>query len=37
MKNRDLDHTPVLIEEVLEILRPQDNKVYVDATFGAGG
>jgi 16S rRNA (cytosine1402-N4)-methyltransferase len=37
MKSRDIDHTPVLLEEALEILRPQDNKVYVDATFGAGG
>ncbi|AHX03635.1 16S rRNA (cytosine(1402)-N(4))-methyltransferase [Ehrlichia chaffeensis str. Heartland] len=30
-------HTPVLLNEMLDILNPQDGKVYVDATFGAGG
>lgn len=30
-------HKPVLLKEMLENLRPQDNEVYVDATFGAGG
>ena len=30
-------HFPVMLPEVLEAIKPQDNKVYVDATFGNGG
>ena len=30
-------HTPVLLKEMLTLLLPQDESVYVDATFGAGG
>lgn len=30
-------HVPVLLNEVLHHLQPQDGEVYVDATFGAGG
>lgn len=30
-------HIPVLIEPVMEALRPADNEVFVDCTFGAGG
>ncbi|MFC7379050.1 16S rRNA (cytosine(1402)-N(4))-methyltransferase RsmH [Brevundimonas sp. GCM10030266] len=30
-------HAPVLIDEVLEALKPQKGDVIIDATFGAGG
>ena len=30
-------HIPVMLNEVLENLKPADGKVYVDATFGNGG
>jgi len=30
-------HIPVLLDEVVAALKPQDGKVYVDGTFGAGG
>lgn len=30
-------HIPVMINEVLKYLAPQDGEVYVDATFGNGG
>lgn len=31
------DHYPVMLNEVLTHLSPQDGEVYVDGTFGAGG
>lgn len=30
-------HIPVMLQEVLEALNPQDDKIYVDGTFGVGG
>ncbi len=30
-------HIPVMLSEVLSYLKPQDGRVYVDATFGNGG
>ena len=30
-------HTPVLLEEVISLLDPQQDHWYIDATFGAGG
>ncbi len=30
-------HIPVLLNEVVEVINPQDGKIYVDGTFGAGG
>jgi 16S rRNA (cytosine1402-N4)-methyltransferase len=32
-----IDHIPVLLDEVIDMLSPQKNKTYIDATFGAGG
>lgn len=37
MKNDSTYHKSVLVNEVLEYLNPEPNKVYVDATFGGGG
>lgn len=34
---RLLSHVPVMAEEIVEILKPEDGKVYIDMTFGAGG
>lgn len=33
----DAPHIPVMLNEVLETLAPQEGEIYVDATFGAGG
>lgn len=30
-------HIPVLLEEVMAVLRPRDDAIYVDGTFGGGG
>lgn len=30
-------HIPVLLEEVIALLKPSPGKIIVDATFGAGG
>lgn len=30
-------HVPVMLEEVLAILRPRTSAIYLDATFGGGG
>ncbi len=30
-------HIPVLLDEVLDKLKPQDDETYIDGTFGAGG
>jgi 16S rRNA (cytosine1402-N4)-methyltransferase len=34
---QDYNHTPVLLEEVVQALRPHPHGVYVDATVGEGG
>lgn len=30
-------HTPVMLQEMMQCMAPQEGEVYVDATFGAGG
>jgi 16S rRNA (cytosine1402-N4)-methyltransferase len=30
-------HVPVMLEEVMAVLAPRDDAIYVDATFGGGG
>ena len=32
-----LAHTPVLLDELLDLLRPARGEVAIDCTFGAGG
>ena len=32
-----LGHVPVLLDEVIALLKPRDGAIYVDATFGCGG
>lgn len=32
-----MSHVPVMLNEVLEHLKPTDKQIYVDGTFGAGG
>lgn len=32
-----IEHVPVLLDEVVNILEPKDNAVYFDGTFGGGG
>lgn len=31
------DHSPVMLNEAIQYLNPQDNELYIDMTFGGGG
>jgi 16S rRNA (cytosine1402-N4)-methyltransferase len=33
----EYDHTPVMLEEINQILHPYEKGLYIDCTFGAGG
>ena len=35
--NLDLNHLPVMVDEVINHLKPKESKTYIDATFGQGG
>jgi len=37
MNGDTLEHTPVLLNEVIKTINPQSGKLYFDATFGWGG
>ncbi len=37
MTPKKYTHIPVLLNEVLELLDPKQNKNYVDSTLGGGG
>src|SRR5512147_1341461 len=37
MRLGELRHVPVLVEEVMEFLRCEPGRIYVDATLGGGG
>ncbi|MFZ5806450.1 MAG: 16S rRNA (cytosine(1402)-N(4))-methyltransferase RsmH [Verrucomicrobiota bacterium] len=32
-----MSHTPVMLKEVIDVLQPEEGKVFVDGTFGCGG
>lgn len=35
--SRLFSHVPVMAEEIIELIKPTDGKVYIDMTFGGGG
>ena len=35
--NHNLDHNPVMLNEMLEYLAPKNDENFLDTTFGAGG
>lgn len=34
---QQFSHVPVMAKEIVDVLNPQDGKVFIDMTFGAGG
>lgn len=36
-EKRSFSHVPVMADEIVKILNPQDGKVFIDMTFGGGG
>ena len=34
---KDLSHFPVMVKEIVSFIKPKDNGIYLDCTFGQGG
>ena len=37
MSSNMIGHTPVMLDEVMEALAPNEDAIYIDGTFGGGG
>ena len=37
MNFEETGHKPVLLKEVMNAIKPKENEIYFDATFGNGG
>ena len=35
--NKELSHFPVMVNEIISFIKPEDNGTYLDGTFGQGG
>jgi len=35
--DKKLSHFPVMVNEIISFIKPQNNGVYLDCTFGQGG
>ena len=35
--NKKLSHFPVMVNEIVSFIKPEDNGIYLDGTFGQGG
>ena len=35
--NKQLSHFPVMVNEIVSFIKPEDNGIYLDGTFGQGG
>lgn len=35
--SKTFSHVPVMAQEIVQVLKPEDGKVFIDMTFGAGG
>ena len=35
--DKELSHFPVMVNEIISFIKPEDNGIYLDCTFGQGG
>ena len=35
--DKELSHFPVMVNEIISFVKPKDNGIYLDCTFGQGG